>query len=421
MISDFRKCTSFAQFADMAAVYERLTKYHKPRHSPHKNLLLLPTEYPSLKKENLPLKLCSDVHLFAEFSRKQWLRANLDGSVLDKNVGTIEILDGKDADCFIRETARVASYVYNVAQEISRWSLSPVFVICNARGASLYHYGFRSFLNQIGDDSLRKEFVESASKLTSVVQKPIAILQTARKFIKEKILDQFIYPVRNLKISSHECVQSEKEALLLSGADPIKTKLRRHFSDKIPNAVEYIPEYFLSVLKEGYPILFVDPPSWGVDYASSMGIDRKKKDILKRNMGLYRPYKMKSYLDYSHYQIGCLSMSKIHNPSEESIKILEEQLDTIDPDYPFAILLNPEKKRGSVWWDNKPQVLGKLGARFSSFYVRSHSVAGFRCFDTLEKHERIVGLETFVSTSFGTMKFSEYVQRTIKWHILGSY
>lgn len=416
MIWDFKRCTSFAQFADMAAACERITRYHKTREQ-QENPLRLNLDYPDLKVKNPPLKLNGDVQLFTECSRKQWIEAKLHEKILGKDSGFVEILKGQKVASLIRDTAKVALFTHHIAIQMSENSQEPVLAILNARGASLYYYGFEPIFDQIHDSYLCKKFIKKVNDSALQFERPIAILETARQFIKRGLISRFVYPIRDFKISSHECVQTRKEALLLSGANPLKMKLRRRFIDGIPNAIEYIPEYFLTALKKGYPILFVDPPSWGTGYASSMGVDRKLKDIYKRTLGIFRPYKMKSYLDYAHYQIGCLSMSEMHNPTGEIIITPEEQLDTINVKLPFAILLNPEWKCEGIWWDNKPQVLGIWGTRFSAFYKETNRFSRYEYFDVKEKRRKVASIETIVSTSEEVMEFSAYIRKKVSWHI----
>lgn len=187
-------------------------------------------------------------------------------------------LDRKLVDDGIDHIATVSHYILRVARKISEQTQMPTFIIYNARAATIYSNILEDKFEIFYKNGIKRTFKLPVSNLTKLVE----------DFERQNV-QSCIIPIRNMKISSHQYVQTDEEVKKL-GKDGISNLLRRHFNDPECVVNEEIPNVFIECLRCRCSVIFVDVPTWGVGYASSAGLLRKQKDIDKRNKGIYFPY-----------------------------------------------------------------------------------------------------------------------------------
>ena len=296
------------------------------------------------------------------------------------NQGFFEIINHFDKK--IDKISTVAHYIRRVCHRLSFHTKKPIVLVLNARSATPYGYIYKNNIDTIPYNSYRN----SINNISEIADG-----------INQSRLKSAIVVISDFKISSREYVQTEFEAKMLSGINPEISKLRKTYLWDKCYVNENIPQAFLDYVKMGYPFIFVDVPTWGKYYASSTGLVRKPKDILKREKGIFTPYKMKTYMEYAGYQIAALSLNKIYDEeSKDKIDIPEENLERIDSDRAFCLMLNPEKSN-DIWWDNCPQITGVSGKKYSDT-------------DLVEK-----GFDDnmIVTTNKGEMSIFEYIKSRI--------
>ena len=319
--------------------------------------------------------LLQDVCLVRESSRDSWLRTrgtDIDPRDLAEDAPVAAgVLDGE-----LAAAARSAAFLRAFALSVSQVAGSSVVLILNARGATPYSYAFGD-CPRLGGQEMTK---------AGAASQPVIVLA-------------------DMKISSHEYVCREEQALLLSGTAPWRTKMRPSFADAVAGA-EHVPDSLAGVLEAGVPVIFADIPTWGSAYSSSAGLDRKMKDRAKWAAGVRRPFKMKSYADFAGYQTFAFSAAKYAKAVEDPIFLGEELLDRPWPDR-VCWIVNPRAQAHPPVWDNRPQLLGGLGLRYSplrdgdGFTIREHGTV------------RHVAAAPPALTTHGQMPVAEYVRRRV--------
>lgn len=341
----FEKCKTIREFADNAADFQRSGLYKEKKGT---NSLVIPKEYTTFY-ENHDIFLLEDITLQVEYTKQQWEKNRKTGN---EEVFSVRKLGKAKVDDSLNHIATVSHYILEFARNLSIQTKRATVVIYNARAALIYSYLLEDDVEIVFQDE-KKERVNINDVNAEKIQ----------KLYNEVNIQSCIIPIRDMKISSHQYVQTVEEVEILQ-KQTIKNVLRRSYDDMNCQINEYIPEVFLEYLKNKFTVLFVDIPTWGKNYASSTGLVRKQSDIEKRRKGIYTPYKFVSYAEYANYQVASFSISKEMFKNEvEDFMIQQEDIDRIDPSYPLAFILNPEIER-DIWWDNSPQLVEKKWKKY---------------------------------------------------------
>ena len=378
MFTAFENCKSIEEVANNAARFERMNL--KREYTKNSNeIFSIPTTY-EFYYENSEMKLLEDVITYVEYTKKQWEKEKKKKESREKNNYFVRKLDRKLVDDGIDHIATDSHYILRVARKISEQTQMPTFIIYNARAATIYSNILEDKFEIFYKNGIKRTFKLPVSNLTKLVE----------DFERQNV-QSCIIPIRNMKISSHQYVQTDEEVKKL-GKDGISNLLRRHFNDPECVVNEEIPNVFIECLRCRCSVIFVDVPTWGVGYASSAGLLRKQKDIDKRNKGIYFPYKFRSYVEYANYQVASFSMSRFWN-EEPQIDIEEENLTRIDKSQPVALILNPEIEQ-LIWWDDSPQFYEAKWAKYSDSSIERNPL--------------------YVVTTFGRMNIAKYIIKKIK-------
>lgn len=347
-IKKINECFDIPTFADNSALFQVANLYDiQYEDISEEKRIKIELDYPNVYR-NKEIHLTKDVMLFKEMGKKQW--ENEKKTLKSYNKGGYISISAKDFDEKVDKIATVAHYIRSVCHKLSSYAKKPVVLVLNARSATPYGYIYKDEIDVIPYNSNKGVI----SDINEIVEE-----------INRNRIQSAIVVMSDFKISSREYVQTELEAKMLSGINPEINKLRKTYLWDRCYVNENIPQAFLDYVKMGYPVVFVDVPTWGKYYASSTGLIRKNKDILKRKQGIFTPYKMKTYMEYAGYQIAALSLHKIYaKDTEDIIEIPEENLGRIDSTRAFCLMLNPEKSN-DIWWDNCPQITGARGKKYS--------------------------------------------------------
>lgn len=379
-IKKLSECCDIPTFADNSALFQVAGLYNiQYKNIPEEKRVKIDLDYPNTYG-NHEIHLIKEVTLFKEMEKKQW--ENEKKMLTSDNSGRYISINAKDFDEKIDKIATVAHYIRSVCHKLSSDAKKPVVLVLNARSATPYGYIYKDEIDVIPC----KTYKGFSSNISDIADE-----------INHGQVQSAIVVMSDFKISSREYVQTEFEAKMLSGSNPEINKLRKTYLWDKCYVNENIPQAFLDYIKMRYPVVFVDVPTWGKYYASSTGLVRKQKDILKRGKGIFTPYKMKTYMEYAGYQIAALSLHKIYDKeNEDKMELPEENLGRIDSNRAFCLMLNPEKNN-DIWWDNCPQITGLSGKKYSDMDLEKNG------FDD----------DTTVTTNKGKMSIFEYIKLRI--------
>lgn len=377
MLIPFEQCNSIEEIADNAAKFQRtnLEKVHDKKNT--NKTFVIDKMYRFLYANN-KMKLHEDITVQKEYSKKQWEENKQVGETYRQSMQT---LSRYTIDDDLDHIATVSHYILKVARDMSEQTCTPVFIIYNARAATIYS-------NLLEDDA---EILYRSDVLSKRINSHALDIEEIIKMFKAGDIKWCIIPIRDMKISSHQYVQTQEEVDKL-GKKGISNLLRRSFIDKECAVNEYIPDIFIECLRNKCGVIFIDVPTWGVGYASSTGLLRKEKDIEKRKNGIFSPFKFQSYVEFAKYQVASFSMAKFCD-TESHIKLLEEDLSRIDITQPVALILNPEVNK-SIWWDDCPQFYEIKWKKYSDLTMFSEPL--------------------YVETNQGKMDIAEYIIKKIK-------
>lgn len=326
----------FAEYANEAAAAERKSDMSALRNG--SDAIVFDWNYEPTIECNDSFHIVNDVTLLVDHSKAQWLK--------QKNNENIDLFDFEKRQVSaarfnlsiekIQRTAlKIDQFAHNLSHQIKR----PVILVFNARGATIYSLIYKELYKKCVTKKMLHEWYDKSLKS-----------------IESGTKESAVFPFADIKISSKKYVQTPQEAHMIPGYEQIN-RLKPSYSD-VDN--EYVSDVFTEILRSKMSLVFVDVPSWGSAYASSTGLMRKQADIEQRKKGIFSPYKMRSYLEYSGYQIHAISRTK----TKANIAIPDESDSGFDFSVPIGIVLNPETET-DIWWDNCPQILGNYGAKFS--------------------------------------------------------
>lgn len=353
-----RQTTGFADFADRAATHHyRLesppwTDIPAGRLAEH--LRVLPFMRPVLAclelRLPLPSVLVEDPLVFTESTKEKWQETRSRSDIDKAELASIERLDAAATEAQIGDIARGGAIVLHLADWLHAKTGKPVALLFNGRGGTPFSYALD-----------RVPHVEIGRESSS----DIAAIEAGLDALQDGSNPTPLVVVRDMKISSHEYVHSVQEARHLSGNAPWRTKLRTRFSASVDGVVEYVPDAVASIMEHGWPVIYVDVPTWGPAYSCSTGLDRKPKDRSKWDLGVRRPYKMKSYADYAGYTSYALSALKARSADNIDFVIPEEMIGEPTGTTPICFFVSPYAGIATPVWDNRPQFLGDIGHAYS--------------------------------------------------------
>jgi len=380
----WKECRTIEEYADNAAIYNRSKReYIQDKNNVVENgePFQIPQEYLHNYSNN-EMDLYQDICVAVESSKTSWMSQKVG---IDDRSSTSKFITKQQLKTNLDHLATVSHYILDVGHTISSQTKRPAVIIYNARGASIYSYLLNDSYQWSSNGIMKR------SPLKSLDQDKISEDMRLDK------ISSCVIPLNDFKISSHQYVQTEEEALKLSGPDPVLTKLRKDFVSKKESHKEYIPKVFLDYLHRNYSLIYVDVPSWGKYYASSAGVLRNLKDLHKQDKGIYKPFKFKSYVEYAQYQVICFSIQKNQEKSNENLIILEvENYQNINVEQPLSLILNPEIS-SDIWWDNCPQLLPREMTKYSNLTEEEID----------EGYPRLL-----METSLGEIDIAEYI---IQW------
>lgn len=336
--------------------------------------------------------LLEDPMVFTESTKQKWLDSRLKANVDKTELASVERLDAKETDTQLAEIAKGGALVLHLADWLYARTGKPVVLLFNGRGGTPYGYALGAVPHiEIG----RGEHLDVA------VESELRGIQGQRGATQ-------ILAVRDMKISSHEYVHTVEEARHLSGEAPWRTKVRTRYDAVVDGVVEFVPDGVAEILARGWPVIYVDVPTWGPSYSCSTGLDRKQKDRDKWNQGVRRPYKMKSYADHAGYTSYALSAPKLVSPDDIDFVIPEEMIGDDTDTSRICLFVNPYCGEGTPIWDNRPQFLGELGHLYSPLAAPG----GYRM-TTADGVAELVPSQANVRTDRGTVALDAYVRDRI--------
>lgn len=272
------------------------------------------------------LALAGDVELLVEVRRGPEVAAR------------IESRSGPEIDALLEGCARTAATIQRVARDLSAAAGAPACVVLNARGATIYASGL--------------------TPPAGAARSPLTLLRAGRRLMADGRAAAVTVPVTGLKVSSHPCARTPAELARLRAAGLDRYTLRPTFACPVEGYREHLPAWFVRALEEGFPVLFVDPPTGSGPYSGSTGL------LAPAGEPGADAYKARSYLRHAGYRIGAMCLAPRDHARHAALP--EERRVQAERGERVALLLSPERDVGAPWWDNRPQLIGALGRRFSA-------------------------------------------------------
>ena len=286
----------------------------------------------------------------------------------------------------IKSTAQTLTYTNEFAKEFSQQFKTPVLCIFNARCGTIYSYGMDTRNNQ-----LNYQFKE--------------LFKKENKMVRE-LRNEFS---RDLK--SNQCWRTNKRLALIKTANKwmengrLSYHLEYDLNTKFPSAgsSDYIDNKTgdiinknerdgLHMKKSDVNFFFVDSSSFRHGPASFSRI------IHRMQVGNFKYLRRKHIDDYGQDKLSpdravLNILSQTNESSPVSTKILFDPSTNNDLKKVSYVEAGVSKKGyGDVWWDNFPQVLGKIGKKF------------------VHKLERLFPTEKFAKSA----QCVEYLSRKVK-------
>lgn len=251
----------------------------------------------------------------------------------------------------IKKTAEELMYVNKFTKDLSKNSQTPIFCIFNARCGTIYSYGIDILQTQLNlqfEDLARKE-TKSIQNLRDEFVKDLKSNKYWRQSKKLSLMDVTDNWILKGRISYFLCstVNTKISSRIPSGHQVTRNSIHKLLS--------HIDQDTDAVMNKGYNILFIDTTTRPLEQRetpNSFNIMPKLLDDVNK--------------EYSKLDIKDRTFSFKKDAYSVFTEMRKKQI--------FSLCASHSREKGlsfmfdptsySVWWDNMPQIFGKISKKF---------------------------------------------------------